>query len=235
MQHDWFQQRRNSRDTLQAVVFDLDGTIVDSNDFHVDAWNRAFRRFGKHFPMSKLREQIGKGSDQYLPEFLTPEEVTTIGKQIDEYRSKRFRNEFLPRVKPFPKVRELFERIREDGKMIGLATSSQADDVETYTKLARIDGLVDCQITADDTAESKPAPDVFEASLGKLKVPAEHERAVGDTRFDVEAAKKIGLKTIGLLCGRAADEETLRKAGAIAVYKDPADLLANYDNSPLAG
>ena len=217
------------------MVFDLDGTIVDSNEFHVEAWDRAFQHFGKHFPMSKLREHIGKGSDQYLPEFLTSRELKTIGKQIDEFRSKLFREEFLSQVKPFPKVRELFERIREDGKKIALATSSQADDVKTYTKLAGIDDLVDCQTTADDAGESKPEPDVFEMSLGKLVVPADHAVAVGDTRFDVEAAEKIGLKTIALLCGRAADEETLQKAGSIAIYKDPADLLANYDQSPLAG
>ena len=215
-------------------MFDLDGTIVDSNDLHVEAWNQAFQHFGKHFPMSKLRENIGKGSDQYLPEFLSASELKSDGKKIDEYRSKLFRDEFLPRVTAFPKVRELFQRIRNDGKKIALATSSQADDVKTYTKLAGINDLVDCQITADDAGESKPAPDVFEASLGKLRITPDRAVAVGDTRFDVEAAKKIGLNTIGLVCGRAADEKTLRDAGAIAVYEDPADLLANYESSPLA-
>ena len=235
MQHNQFQPGDNDKSALSAVVFDLDGTVVDSNDLHVEAWNRAFQHFGKKFPMSKLRENIGKGSDQYLPEFLNPEELKTIGKEIDEYRSKLFREEFLPRVKPFPKVRELFERIRQDRKKIALATSSQADDVKTYTKLARIDDLVDVQITADDTGESKPEPDVFQASLGKLDVSANRALAVGDTRFDIEAANKIGLRTIALLCGRAADETALRKAGAIAVFRDPADLLANYDDSPLSG
>jgi phosphoglycolate phosphatase-like HAD superfamily hydrolase len=93
---------------------------------------------------------------------------------------------------------------------------------------------VDCEITADDADESKPAPDVFQAALEALKIDSRSAIAVGDTRFDVEAANRIGLATIALLCGRAADEQTLRKAGAIAVYKDPADLLANYDSSPLA-
>jgi HAD superfamily hydrolase (TIGR01509 family) len=234
MQHDQFQKPQHRETMIEAVVFDLDGTIVDSNDFHVEAWNRAFEHFGKQFPMAKLREHIGKGSDQYLPEFLSPKELETIGKDIDEYRSKLFRNEYLPRVQPFPKVRELFERIRADGKGIALATSSHADDVKTYTKKAQIDDLVDYQVTADDAGQSKPAPDVFEASLGKLKVSADRAVSVGDTRFDIEAGKKIGLRTIALLCGGAADEQILRKAGAIAVYNDPADLLGNYDRSPLA-
>jgi HAD superfamily hydrolase (TIGR01549 family) len=227
-------QRSENRATIEAVIFDLDGTLVDSNEFHVEAWNQAFQHFGKHFPMPALREQIGKGSDQYLPVFLSPDEIRKIGKQIDEYRSALFRKEYLPRVKPFPKVRGLFERIKRDGRRIALATSSHKDDVKTYTEVAQISDLVDCQTTADDTDKSKPAPDVFEAALEALKKPPGAAIAVGDTRFDVEAAKRIGLGTIGLLCGRAADEQTLRKVGAIAVYKDPADLLEHYDASPLA-
>jgi HAD superfamily hydrolase (TIGR01509 family) len=225
--------RSQKRATIQAVVFDLDGTVVDSNDLHVEAWNQAFQHFGKHFSNKTLREHIGKGSDQYLPEFLSPEELRTTGKEIDKYRSKLFREKFLPEVKPFSKVRELFERIRRDERRIALATSSHKDDVQTYTDMAGITDLVDCQITADDAERSKPAPDVFEAALEALKLPADAVIAVGDTRFDVQAANRIGVATIGLLCGRAADEDTLRKAGAIAIYKDPADLLEKYERSPL--
>jgi HAD superfamily hydrolase (TIGR01509 family) len=234
MQAPRHQKRSENRATIEAVIFDLDGTIIDSNDFHVEAWNRAFQHFGKHFSIAALRAQIGKGSDQYLPEFLSPDEVRKIGKQINEYRSALFRTEYLPRVKPFPRVRELFERIKADDKRIALATSSKKDDVKTYTKVARIDDLIDSEITADDAATSKPAPDVFRSALDGLEVGASAAIAVGDTRFDVEAAKRTGLRTIGVLCGRAADEETFRKAGAIAVYKDPADLLEHYDWSPLA-
>ena len=226
-------QRSENRTKIEAVIFDLDGTIVDSNDFHVEAWDLAFRHFGKHFPREKLRKHIGKGTDQYLPEFLTPDELKKIGKQLDEYRSELFRNEFLPRVRPFPKVRELFERVKRDGRRIGLATSSHKDEVKTYTDIARIGDLIDCLTTSDDAEKSKPAPDVFEAALDRLKLSAASAIAVGDTRFDVEAANKIGLQTIGFLCGRAADEETFRKFGAIAVYSDPADLLESYDSSPL--
>jgi HAD superfamily hydrolase (TIGR01509 family) len=227
-------QRSENRATLETVIFDLDGTIIDSNDFHVEAWNRAFQHFGKHFPVDALRAQIGKGSDQYLPEFLSPDELREIGEKIDEYRSALFRKEYLPRVKPFPKVRQLLERIKADDKRIALATSSKKDDVKICTRVARIDDLFDCEITADDVDKSKPAPDVFQTALDALGVGASAAIAVGDTRFDVEAAKRINLGTIGLLCGRAADEETFRKVGAIAVYKDPADLLEHYDSSPLA-
>lgn len=99
---------------MLAFIFDVDGTLVDSNELHVDSWDRAFRRFGKQFPREKLRAQIGKGSDQYLPEFLTPDEIDRFGKELDDYRSDLFRKEYLPKVRPFPKVRELFPRIRND-------------------------------------------------------------------------------------------------------------------------
>ena len=92
-------RRSQNRAIVKAVIFDLDGTVVDSNDLHVEAWNQAFLHFGKHFPIAELRRHIGKGSDQYLPEFLSPDELRKIGKEIDEYRSKLFREKFLPRVR----------------------------------------------------------------------------------------------------------------------------------------
>lgn len=219
--------------TIAAVVFDLDGTLVDSNELHVESWERAFRHFGKRFSLDQLRQQIGKGSDQYLPEFLTEEEIKRFGKELDEYRSELYTKEYLPRVKPFPKVRELFERIKRDGKRIALATSSKKSESKIYKKLLRIEDLIDAETSADDVEKSKPCPDIFEAALHALKDPAPNEViVVGDTPFDVEAARKIGLKTIAVLCG-GRPEEALRRAGAIAIYRDPADLLAHYERSPI--
>jgi HAD superfamily hydrolase (TIGR01509 family) len=218
---------------IEAVIFDIDGTIVDSNEFHVRAWDRAFRHFGKEFPLDELRQQIGKGADQYLPEFLNPGELRTIGKKIDQYRSELYRNEYLPLVPPFPRVRQLFERIKRDGKRIALASSGKDQELKVYRKVAEIDDLVDCAATSDDADESKPAPDIFEAALEKLGSPSPHKiLAVGDTPYDAEAAKKVGVQTIGVLCG-GFREAQLRQAGVIALYRDPADLLEQYDESPL--
>ena len=215
---------------FRAVIFDLDGTLVDSNEFHIDSWDRAFRHFGKTFSYEELRKQIGKGSDNYLPQFLTPKEMNEFGKELDQYRSDLFKKEYLPCVKPFPSVRELFERIRGDGKQILLASSGKKPETKHYTKLLQIEDLIDGQITSEDANSSKPAPDIFNAALAKLGVSRNEAIVVGDTRFDVEAAKKAGLAAIGFLCGQAADEQTLRKAGALAVYRDPADLLAASRN-----
>ena len=110
-----------SHPNMNAFIFDLDGTLVDSNELHVNSWDAAFRHFGKEFPREQLRGQIGKGSDQYLPEFLTSDEIARFGEDLDEYRSALFKKEYLPQVKPFPHVREFFERIRDDGRQIVLA------------------------------------------------------------------------------------------------------------------
>src|SRR6187200_2695364 len=212
-----------------AFIFDLDGTLVDSNELHVDSWDRAFRRFGKEFPREKLRAQIGKGSDQYLPEFLTPDEIKRFGKDLDHYRSELFRKEYLPKVRPFPKVRELFQRIRDDHKRIVLASSGKKADTEYYVKLLKIDNLIEGYVSGDDADNSKPEPDIFAASLKKLGgISPADAVTVGDTRFDIEAATKAGLKTIAFLCG-GTSESVLGEAGAIAIYREPADLLANYD------
>jgi HAD superfamily hydrolase (TIGR01549 family) len=220
---------------IRAAIFDLDGTLVDSNDLHVQAWQETFRHFGKEIPIERLREQIGKGGDQYLPEFLTEAEMREIGKQVEEFRGKIFKKKYLPLVRPFPRVRDLFERVRSDGKKIALASSGKADEVDHYQKLLGIEGLVDCQTTADDVVHSKPKGDVFISALRLLGHLAPDEAvAIGDTPYDVEAAKKIDLATIALLCG-GFPEEDLRDAGAIAIFQNPADLLARYYQSPLVG
>ncbi|MGZ5020386.1 MAG: HAD family hydrolase, partial [Chthoniobacterales bacterium] len=169
---------------LRAFIFDIDGTLVDSNELHVDSWDRAFRKFGKQFPREALRAQIGKGSDQYLPEFLTEKEMADFGKQLDEYRSELFRKEYLPKVRPLPKVRELFQRIRDDHKKIVLASSGKKTDTEYYIKLLKIENLIEGYTSADDADRSKPAPDIFTAALEKLNVRPAEAIAVGDTRFD---------------------------------------------------
>ena len=220
---------------IRAAVFDLDGTLVDSNELHVLAWQETFRHFGKEIAVERLREQIGKGGDQYLPVFLTETEMREIGQQVDEYRGEIFKKKYLAKVRPFHKVRELFERVRNDGKKIALASSGKEEEVRHYEKLVGVEGLTDSMTTADQVAHSKPKPDVFIAALRTLgSLPLQDAVAIGDTPYDVQAAKKIDLPVIGLLCG-GFSEEALRDEGARAIFRDPADLLERYYQSPLAG
>jgi HAD superfamily hydrolase (TIGR01549 family) len=218
---------------MRAAIFDLDGTLVDTNEFHVLAWQEVFRHFGKEIPLERLREQIGKGGDQYLPVFLNEAEMRKFGEEADKLHGEIFKKKYLGQVKPFPKVGELFERLRADGKKIALASSGKDDEVRHYEKLLGIEEFVDCRTTSDDVLHSKPYADVFVAALKLLKLPAHDAVAIGDTPYDVEAAKKIELRVIGVLCG-GFSEDVLRGEGAIAIYREPADLLAHYYQSRLA-
>ena len=215
-----------------AVIFDVDGTLIDSVDLHARAWSDAFAAFGRDVPFGTVRGQIGKGGDQLLPVFLAPDEVETLGKQVEEKRSEIFKSRFLDTLKPFPGVRPLFERLRADGIRIALASSSKADELERYVRIAEIEDLIDEHTTSDDAARSKPHPDIFAASLDRLGNPdPSRVLVVGDTPYDAAAASKLAIRTIGLLCG-GFPQADLRREGAIAIFRDPADLLARYAETP---
>jgi HAD superfamily hydrolase (TIGR01549 family) len=214
---------------VRAVIFDVDGTIVDSVDLHAEAWRVAFEKFGKTISFHEIRRQIGKGSDQLLPVFFSKEELSRFGEQLDEYRGQLFKKEYLPRVRAFPKVRELFQRIKSDGKQIVLASSAKADELEAYKKIARFDDLVEGETSSDDADRSKPYPDIFQAALARLRgIAPEDAIVIGDTPYDAQAACRARLATIGLLCGGWSEEE-LRSAGCLVTYRDAEDLLLSYD------
>ena len=218
---------------IEAVIFDVDGTLVDSVDLHARAWQEAFAHFGKQIPYERVRYQIGKGGDQLMPVFLSKEELEEFGEELEKYRGELYKREYMPRVRAFPHVRELFERIQRDGKRIALASSAKGDELKTYKKLAGIEDLVEEETSKDDAEKSKPHPDIFEAALARLGgPPASRVIVVGDTPYDAEAAGKAGLKTIGFLSG-GFPERDLRAAGCIRIYEDAADLLARYDSSPI--
>ncbi|HEV7440388.1 MAG TPA: HAD family hydrolase, partial [Methylobacterium sp.] len=178
--------------------------------------------------------QIGKGGDQLMPVFLPQERIEREGETIEAYRSDLFRRTYLPQVKPFPGVRELFARIRADGHAIALASSGKESEVAHYQEILGIADLVDVATSSDDAERSKPHPDIFEAALEKLAPrKARDILVVGDTPYDAEAARKAGLPTLGVLCG-GFPEADLSAAGCIAIYRDPQDILDGYDASPLA-
>lgn len=216
----------------QAAIFDIDGTLVDTVDFHAEAWRQTFLRFGRDISFADIRAQIGKGGDQLLPVFFSEREVALIGKVMEKTRGNIFKEAFLPKVKPFPGVRPLFERIKRDGLKIALASSAKKDEVEHYAELLEIEDLIEAGTSTDDAEKSKPHPDIFEAAMEKLgKFSPEKCLVVGDTPYDAEAADKAGIKTVGVLCG-GFPEVDLQKAGAVAIYRDPEDLLRRYDESP---
>ena len=216
----------------EAAIFDIDGTLVDSVDFHAETWRQVFENHGRHVTFEEIRAQIGKGGDQLMPVFLSAREVEKLGEKMEAERGKLFKKEFMPKVKPFPGVRALFERMKQGGLKIALATSAKKDELEHYSKLLEIEDLIEAGVSTDDAENSKPHPDIFQAAVKKLGgIPTERTLAVGDTPYDAEAAGKIGIRTVGFRCGGFSPED-LEKAGAIALYQDSEDLLRRYDGSP---
>ena len=218
---------------IKAVIFDVDGTLVDSNLEHVEAWREAFAHFGKELSTEEIHAQIGKGGDQLMPVFLSQHELERFGKDLEAMRMEIFTRDYLPGVEPFPKVRELFERLKDDGVQLALASSAKESEMEAHQKKLGVEHLVDVATTKDDAEHSKPYPDIFQTALARLDGVAPDEAiVVGDTPYDVQAARQCGLRTIALLSG-GFPEEVLRDAGAVAIYADIADLLEHYEESPL--
>lgn len=219
----------------QAVIFDIDGTLLDSVDLHAEAWQEAFKHFGYDIPFDKIRSQIGKGGDQLLPVFLGPEELKGKQKAIEEFRGNLFKQKYLTKVRPFPRVRELFQKIKDEGLGIALASSAKPDELKKFEQIANIEDLVEVKTSSGDAKRSKPHPDIFDAALDRLGPDVRREQVivVGDSPHDAEAARRAKLSVIGVLCG-GFPEATLREAGCVAIYGGPEDLLKKYDSSPLA-
>lgn len=218
-----------------AVIFDVDGTLIDSVPQHAQAWQDAFKDFGHDIPFEDLRRQIGKGGDLLLPVFLSEDEIAEKGDALEKHRSKILKERYLPTIRGLPQVRALIERLLADGKQLALASSAKGDELQTYKKIADIEDLISVETSSDDAEESKPNPDIFQAALKLLDgIAADDAVVVGDTPYDAEAASKAGIRTIGPLSGGWTAEE-LKQAGCIATYRDPADLLAQYATSPLVG
>lgn len=220
---------------IKAVIFDIDGTLLDSVDLHAKAWQEAFEHFGYSFPFEKVRSQIGKGGDQLLPVFLSEEDLKAKGKEIERFRSELFKTKYLPQVKPFPYVRELFLKVKSHRQQAALASSAKGEELQVFANIAGIADLVDISTSSADAEKSKPHPDIFEAALAKLGTAVGRGEAaiVGDSPYDAEAAKKAGVKIVGVLCGGFAEED-LRTAGCEAVFAGPEELWKHYDETPLS-
>ena len=213
---------------IKAIIFDLDGTLVDSVDYHAEAWVKAFKEYGYDLPFEKVRQEIGKDSTFLIKDLLPAEEAQKHKSKLADYHDKYYQDNFLEKVQPFSQVKELFEAIKKDGIKIILASSAKKEMVEHYKELLDIKDLVDGATSTDDVDKSKPEPQIFQSALEKLgDIATEEVIAVGDSPYDAIAASKISLRTIGVLAG-GFERETLTQAGCVSIYQDPADLLDNY-------
>lgn len=218
---------------LKAVFLDIDGTLVDSNELHVAAWEEAFKKGGQRVGKPDIRTQIGKGADQLIP-FLAPGLAPKMRDDIANHHADIFANRYLHQVRPLPAASDLIEMLHAKGIKVVLASSAKKKEVEHYIELLKVKPFVDSTISADDVANSKPAGDIFAAALASVFPLAPSETlAIGDTIYDVESALRSQIKTIALRSGGASEEE-LGDAGAAFIYPSVKALLNDFDCSPLA-
>ena len=216
---------------LRGILLDIDGTLIDSNDHHAQAWVDTLEHFGIPVEFEKVRRLIGMGGDKLLPEISGIEKESKKGEELSEYRSALFKKTYLPKIRAFPRTRELVQRLRDDGLTIVVATSAAKDELKGLLKAAGVEDLIEEKATAGDADNSKPDPDIVIAALDRSELDAGEVFMLGDTPYDIEAAGKAGVAVVALRSGGWNDDEL---KGAIAIYDDPADLLANYDDSPIA-
>jgi HAD superfamily hydrolase (TIGR01509 family) len=215
----------------KGIILDIDGTLIDSNDAHARSWVETLEEFGIEADVDDARRMIGMGGDKLLPELAGVEVDSELGKRIVERRTELFKERYLPELRPFPKTRELVEHMRDRGLKVSVATSAKREELDPFLEVAGVRDLIESATSSSDAEESKPDPDIVEAALGRLDLPASAVVMLGDTPYDVEAATRAGVAIVAVRCGGWGDEDL---AGAVAVYDDPADLLAHFDESPLA-
>ena len=218
---------------VKAVLFDIDGTLADSNDFHVRAWIEVFEEDGVEVTPDAVHAQIGKGADLLVPT-LIPGADEDRAERLGEAHGKLFKTRYLDLVRPFPHAHDLLARTRQSGRKVVLASSASKEELEHYLHLLNARDLVDADTTIDDVKTSKPAPDIFATALKRAQVGAHEALAVGDSPYDVESAGKSGVATVAVRSGQFG-ADALRQAGAAALYDDAAALLAAFDASPLNG
>ncbi|WP_337177308.1 HAD family hydrolase [Paludisphaera sp.] len=215
----------------EGVLLDVDGTLVDSNDAHAEAWIRALRGQGIEVSYEEVRSRIGKGGDKMFREVAgIDDDADPRAKAVDQDRARLFLEEFVPGLKGIEGARGLVERMKADGLKVVAASSAKRDELEKLLKIAGVEGMIEEATSSDDAEESKPDPHIVTAALEKAGLAPDRAVMIGDTPYDVEAAGRAGVAVIAVRSG-GWDDEGLK--GAIAVYDDVADLLANYDESPL--
>jgi len=212
---------------LQGLLFDIDGTLVDSNDHHIRCWIEAFAHFDKHFDREVIRHQIGKGGDLLVPDLLNAKEMRKFGDALKKYRSKLYKEKYMEEVKPFPFVQDLFEALRARKIRLALASSSNEDEVEYYTRLLNAEEFIEGSTSKSDARFSKPSPEIFEAALDRAGSDPKFTFAVGDTPYDVLAAHRMAMPVIAVLSG-GIERELLAKAEF--VLKDAGEIPGKFDD-----
>ena len=216
---------------LRGIIFDIDGTLVASNEAHARSWVETLAEAGFDVPFDVIWPMIGMGADKLLPAAIGVESESPKGKELSARRWEIFKMKYLAGLVPTPGARALVERMKKDGLKLVVATSAGGDEVGALMKAAGIDDLMDETTSASDAEDSKPDPDIVQAAVRASGFKPDELVMLGDTPYDVQAATGAQVRLIALLSGGWTKEEL---TGAVAIYDDPADLLLWYDQTALA-
>jgi HAD superfamily hydrolase (TIGR01509 family) len=205
------------------ILLDIDGTLVDSNYLHVDAWARAFHGVGLVVPRAAIHKQIGKGSDNFLPEFTKD--------KAQQERADALHLEEYKKLEHFafatPGARELLEMLRAEKHALWMATSAKPEEIaQRFSMLGLSQDILDGIVSSGDVERSKPAPDIFAEAVRRSGLRREEAMVIGDTVWDMQAALAAGVRAVAVLTGGAFSREELRQAGASAVFQDCAEMVA---------
>ena len=212
---------------LQALLLDIDGTLIDSNDIHAACWVEAFEHFGHKLPFDLVRSQIGKGGDLLVPDLCNARQMREFGEKIQKFRTKLFKKKYMKTVKPFPRVKENLQKVKDRGVRLALASSANADEVEYYSELLGVTDLIETSTSKDDAETSKPSPDIFEAALERVGSDPKYTAVVGDTPYDILAAHRMALPVIAVRSG-GFEEKLLKKAEFL--FDDVEELVREIDS-----
>lgn len=215
---------------LTTVLFDIDGTLVDSNDAHAHAWVEAFASEGIRVEFASVRRCIGMGADKLMPAAAGIDRESPEGKRVTEQRAHIFTERYLPLLRPMPGAADLVQRVCDEGLTIVAASSAEREELTRLLEIAGVSHLFDDAASSSDAKESKPDPDIIHGALKKAGAEPDQAVFIGDTPYDVEAGRRAGVRTIALRCGGWKDVDLTE---AIAIYDGPADLAARFTGSPL--
>jgi phosphoglycolate phosphatase-like HAD superfamily hydrolase len=215
---------------LRGLIFDVDGTLLDSNDAHADSWVEVFSEAGYDVPFDVVRPLIGMGGDKLLPKTIGVGDDSPEGRQLSERRWSLFKQKYLPVLRALPGARALVQRVPNDGIATAIATSAKGEELSSLLRAAEVADLMEEKASSRDAASSKPSPDVVQAAVEKIGLPADQLLMIGDTPYDVAAALKADVRIIAFRSGGWLDADL---HGAAAIYDGPADLLENYATSPI--
>jgi HAD superfamily hydrolase (TIGR01509 family) len=206
---------------IRTILLDIDGTLMDTNYLHVEAWEQAFAEVGERPPRYRIHHQVGKGSDRLIPEFVEDGEA---GERVSELHGE-FYAKLQDRGHPLPGAKELIASLADQGYEVWFATSAKPEELEHHMEELEAEGKVAGVVSSEEVEGTKPAPDIFELALQRAGSSPEETVAVGDSVWDVESAKEAGVRTVAVMTGGAFSRAELEEAGAFAVYEDCAELL----------